>query len=1294
MAGNQPPAPVGDGSLRLHYLRGDLASCQVTFSGSVEGWLPVRDEVLAEIRALNALVLRTGDAEPVLDSDALLAATALLALVAGPAREPGQAADIEVLHAVGWMYWLRAGELPADKEDEEVGIAFYLLGPVFAADPEAVPYELRGVYEQVKPPPADNGFPVGRHDPDLCLEQAEILHEWYERSGHVEALQATARVCRTALAAMSDRHPSRRRCLSNLLSVLDDLAERTGDEAPLREAADIARAAVDATPDGHPDRSRYLASLWGILYALGERTGDEAPLREAADVARAAVAATPDGHPVQAGYFSCLNVTLLAFFHRTGDMDGLRQAVAAGRSSVAVASDGDPDWAAYSGELSNTLVSYFKQTGDLDALREAIARGSGALAATTDDDPDRVARLSNLGDALQALFEHTGDAGALREAVGVGRAAVAAAPRDFPQYAGLLSNLGNFLRGWFRQTGDLEALREAADYGRAAMAAFPEDVYPLASLATTLQTLFEHTGDLDALREAVDSGRAAADATLGSRPIRASILANLGVSLRTLSEETGDLEVLREAVAAHRESAAATPSSHTARAGRLTNLGNTLRTLSGRTGDMSLLRESVTAGRAALTAVPDGHPSRADCAANLTIALFILGSDTGNADALREAAGLCRAAVSATPDGHPNLPNYLSTLAHNELALSHLIGDPRALSEAITSGRAAVAASHEGHPGLAGFQAILGQALLGSARQTGNREDLAQARAVLAEAARSTTAPVGDRIVAGRLQSEADTEAGEHLSALAAMEGVVSLLPLAAPRELRRADREYQLGGIQGIAGLAAAAALGAGRPERAVELLEQARGFLFAETIDARSEQDRLQALAPDLADQFTRLRDRLARLQNPPAGEAGVPPGGQDAGRRAREANTRRLADQRRETAAQWDALLTAIRARPGLTGFLTPPAVGDLRRQADDGPVIFVTTGHNRSDALILAAGQHPAVRHVPLPGLTPGAVAEQANRFLAARVAAFSAGQADRHSARADLREILGWLWDTTTAPILAALGHSSSPAPGQAWPRVWWCPVGVLAYLPLHAAGHHGDSTDGGTPPRTVLDRVVSSYTSTVRALGYARQESRSRPAANRALIVAMPDTPGAASLPGLEQEARHLASLLPGATVLLGPDATHAAVLAALPQHSLAHFSCHGISDLNDPDSSHLLLHDHATRPLDITAISRLHLNADLAFLSACSTTQTSQRLVDEAVHITAAFQLAGYRNVIGTLWPVYEHAAALIASDVYADLTRERAQLPDTRGTALALHQAVRRLRADHPDDPAVWAAYIHTGT
>src|SRR5207249_4816555 len=104
---------------------------------------------------------------------------------------------------------------------------------------------------------------------------------------------------------------------------------------------------------------------------------------------------------------------------------------------------------------------------------------------------------------------------------------------------------------------------------------------------------------------------------------------------------------------------------------------------------------------------------------------------------------------------------------------------------------------------------------------------------------------------------------------------------------------------------------------------------------------------------------------------------------------------------------------------------------------------------------------------------------------------------------------------------------------------------------------------------------------------------------------------------------------------------TSEAVLGALPSHGVAHFACHGRSDTDDPGASALLLSDAADHPLTVTEIYRQNLTgAELAYLSACSTTDTRPRLADEAVHITAAVQLAGYRNVIGTLWPVDDRSA------------------------------------------------------
>jgi CHAT domain-containing protein len=188
------------------------------------------------------------------------------------------------------------------------------------------------------------------------------------------------------------------------------------------------------------------------------------------------------------------------------------------------------------------------------------------------------------------------------------------------------------------------------------------------------------------------------------------------------------------------------------------------------------------------------------------------------------------------------------------------------------------------------------------------------------------------------------------------------------------------------------------------------------------------------------------------------------------------------------------------------------------------------------------------------------------------------------------------------------------------------------------------------------------------------------------VVVAVPDAPGTNPLAYVTEEARAIGELVPGATVLppAGTTTTRDMVTNAMAQHQIAHFACHGIADLTNPPASRLLLHDHRTAPLTLHTVTGLHLtDAYLAYLSACSTTDTSPVQADEATHLTAAFHLAGYRNVIGTLWPINDRVAKTIAEDFY----RRHAD------PAEALHHALHRCRANHPERPRLWAAYVHTG-
>ena len=109
------------------------------------------------------------------------------------------------------------------------------------------------------------------------------------------------------------------------------------------------------------------------------------------------------------------------------------------------------------------------------------------------------------------------------------------------------------------------------------------------------------------------------------------------------------------------------------------------------------------------------------------------------------------------------------------------------------------------------------------------------------------------------------------------------------------------------------------------------------------------------------------------------------------------------------------------------------------------------------------------------------------------------------------------------------------------------------------------------------------------------------------------------------------------------------------------------------------------------SAGERSEVGADLAYLSACRTAAGGRGLPDEAIHLTAALQFAGFRHVIGSQWAIADRTAAQIAEDVYAWLAADGE--PDADGAAYALDRALARVRQEQPDRPDLWAALIHTG-
>lgn len=1140
----------------------------------------------------------------------------------------------------------------------------------------------------------------------ICLNIG--IGDALNRDPDPELLRAMLEASRAAAAATPETHPERGYRQYVLALDLWSLYTETRDVVGLRDCVEAGRLALAATAQDEAAFGQRTINLASDLFVLGIATNDQAVTLEGVETARKALAATAPGSPDLPVRRHLLAACLVVAYEQTGVAALLREA-GAGFAAILEEGTDDADIRSLTFEgLSNVRLRTYELTGDAGELEAAIAAGRAAAEASTD--PERTAIVhGDLGTLLVRSFETTGDLGSLREAVELGRAAVGGPVEDLDVAAALRAGLANALLRLHIRTGNVAALHEAVSLSRAAVAACsPDHLFRslcLAALGLCTMELGGRTGDQAVLLEAAEAYRAAADAVGAGHPHRALFLGNLAAVNRLRYHRSGDVSELREAIISSRESVAATPVRHHGMALFLSGLANSLLTLADRTRSAPVTREAVATARAAVAATSVDHFFRAAAMQTLGNALQSLYERTGDLDVAHEAMAVRRATVAELPEGHTWMGVALSGQARTLNHLYSRTGNRAVLSQLVAGARRGLAGIPDGEPRPPMLRFYLASALLYEFEDTGDTAALAAARDLYLEVAQDPNTTVGIVVRAWAARSFTDIAAGDPASARLAAEAAVELLPRSASRALHRRDREVRLGEVNGVGAQAAEAALAAGDPVRALELLEQARGVLLREMMSMRAAPPELRGHSEALAREFEELRDEFAGLavesdaDGEPLPTATAP--GQLAGGAvaavADRGTERWRVQRRREATRRWDVLIDRIRSEPGLSGFMLPRPAEQLQAEVGCAPVVLLTVGSRHGNALILTADRAGPVRAVALPGISTGELSVQVNRFKGALWAAQSEDSsldAQRRGQRAVL-ETLGWLWDAVAHPVLTELGYDRLPRPAGPWPRVWWCPTGMLSFLPLHAAGHHRDLGVGAAEPRCVLDRVVSSYTATVHSLSRGAGPRTERAPGGRALIVSVSEAGGAPALGDVGNEAREIAALLPARTVLSEAQASLRNVLDALPGHAVAHFACHGLSDWTSPQDSCLILGGGGADRLSVEAISRLELDADLAFLSACETTDTVPRLADEALHITSAFQLAGYRHVIGTLWPINDSAARVIATDVYRELTAGGTRDAEADGSALALHHAVRRLRGE--DDgfltPTRWAGHIHTG-
>ena len=285
-------------------------------------------------------------------------------------------------------------------------------------------------------------------------------------------------------------------------------------------------------------------------------------------------------------------------------------------------------------------------------------------------------------------------------------------------------------------------------------------------------------------------------------------------------------------------------------------------------------------------------------------------------------------------------------------------------------------------------------------------------------------------------------------------------------------------------------------------------------------------------------------------------------------------------------------------------------------------------------------------------------ESTVRKLRSQLATPDSGTAYQETARELYRQLLGSL-------------------EGQLTERMVIVPHGILHYLPF--------STLINSSGKALLESHTIRVLPAAGITAYLKPLRRTTPVT--ALILGNPQLEDQRlSLLHAQEEARAIAALLPGSTLLLGAAATRSALISQAGDHQLLHIAAHGVFQADTPLHSALLLaqinnDDGLLRAADLY---RLRLNADLVTLSACETALSSVANGDDLLGFTRGFLYAGARSIISSLWKVDDRATRDLMLAFYQNL--------QDMDKVQALTRAQRAIRQQLPH-PFYWAAFQLTG-
>lgn len=1104
---------------------------------------------------------------------------------------------------------------------------------------------------------------------------------------HQDLLGLDIKKTEAELAGTTLDDPNRAVWLKRLGFMLRSRYDQVRDPLDLEPAIKNLELALAGTPLDDPERSKMMESLGAMLSSRYDQSGELQDLGLAIKKAEASVASIPSDDPNRAAVLKNLCFMLRSRYDRVGDPLDLEQAIKRSEEALTAITSGDSYKARILGNLSAMLSARYDRSGDLQDLELAIKQCELALAAINLDDPNRGSILANLGVMSGTKYNASGDLQDIGLAIKKSEEALAATTPAELNQATILGNLGGMHHIRYNQSGDLQDLKLAIKHTEGALAAMVPNATRQSEVARNLGimliTRYDRLGELRDLKQAIQNHKLALVAT---PPIDSELSARLeGAMLNRIYDQRywwcAAFDGNEQAIKWVEGAAAVLPSVHSQH-WILNDLRAGLFARYRRMGNVSDLEQSIGWNIKALEATPPDDSQHIKLLHNLSTSYHVRYERFRDSGDLEKAINSDEEALGAIPADDPF---RRTLLAHLCLMIKDRYQDSENqpdLDLAIRRGEESIAAmpAHQLHR--INHLVNLARALNLRYLQKQSIQDFHYILRIYYEAWYCHTSSPKERIEVASEAAALFATRNMWQDSSFLLENAVKILPRVSSRSFERYDQDYHLSGFMGLASAAVSAAFEAGEEAgHCLRLLEFGRVIIMGFVIDPSAGLSELQLGHPEMFDKFCRLRGEVD------SSLAGLGIGEDNHGLVSQQKRSRS-----EQAVQELEETLVSIRGLPRFQGFQLLPRYDDLIATAVEGPIIIFNSTKFRSDAIIVTK---VGIKALALPKLLYSDV----ERRMGERAKLIRGKRATYHLRNAGMRELLQWLWDVAVEPVFQVL--QIDPVNDDSdLPRVWWIGVGLLAMAPFHAAGDHSPGSTDNT-----LSRAISSYTPTIKALSSARQKKLDflSNTYSRILLITMPTTPGVgwAPLKNATQEVNDIAALVDGKTKLTLMDRPNTGqVLRQLPSHDITHFACHGVSDVENPSKSSLLLRKNsgpeleAVDKLSVGMISNTNIDrAKIAYLSACSTTGNySKQLADEPTCIASGLQLAGFSHVLATQWIAGDIACRQVSSDFYGTLFDGRGD-GGHRKVSASFHSAVKRLRDENWKQPIFWASFIHTG-